>query len=93
MELKFRSPLHLETTNVWVVKSRGSNRDVDDLRHKDPAYSPANLEEADYGSTQETDAEQPTVQSGPQCSLSEDYFYISDRKWEDITANEFSHKL
>ena len=56
-----------DNTNVWVVISRGSNRYVDELRYKDPEYSPGNLEEADYGSMQETDAEQPTTQSRPQC--------------------------
>ena len=56
-----------DNTNVWVVISRGSNRYVDELRYKDPEYSPGNFEEADYGSMQETDAEQPTTQSRPQC--------------------------
>ena len=65
MESKFRSPLHLEMTPMfWVVISRGSNRYVDPLRYKDPEYSPGSLEEADHGSMQETDAEQPTIQSG-----------------------------
>ena len=29
-----------DNTDVWVVISRGSNRNVDELRHKDPEYSP-----------------------------------------------------
>ena len=41
---------------------------------------------------QDTDAEQPTIQSGPQCSLSDDYIPIRGREWADITANEFSHE-
>ena len=80
-------------TNVWVVICRCPNRYVDELRYKDPEPSPENLGEADNGSMQETDAEQPTIQSGPQCSLSDDHIPIRERKWEDITANEFSHKF
>ena len=41
---------------------------------------------------QETDAEQQTVQSKPHCSPSDDHILIDERKWEDITANEYSHK-
>ena len=37
-------------------------------------------------------AEQPTVQSEPQCGLSVDHIPVRERKWEDISANEFSHK-
>ena len=41
---------------------------------------------------QETDAEQLTVQSRNHCSSSDDHIPIFERKWEDITANEFSHE-
>ena len=61
---------------------------VDELRYRDPGSH----EEADNGSMQETDAEQLTIQSGLQCSQSVDHIPIRERKWEDITANEFSHK-
>ena len=44
-------------TNVWVVISQGSNRFVDELRHTDPESSRGSIEEADFGSMQETDAE------------------------------------
>ena len=40
---------------------------------------------------QETDAEQPTTQSRSQCSSSDDYMLITERKWADVTANEYSH--
>ena len=84
-----------DNTNVWVVIFRGSNRYVDELLSKDPEYSPGSLAKADYGNMQDTDAEQPTVQSGRQCSLSDDHSPIRERKWEDITANEvrFKHEL
>ena len=54
--------------------------------------SPENFEEADYGATQEINAEQPTVQSRSQCSSSDDHIPIHERKWEDISANEHSHE-
>ena len=82
----------VDNTNVWVVISRGSNRHVDELRYKDSESSPGSHEEADYGSMQETDAEQSTFQSRPQCSSSDDHIPLRERKWEDITANEYSHK-
>ena len=41
---------------------------------------------------QEGDAEQPTMQSRSQCSSSDDHILINERKWEDITANEYSSK-
>ena len=43
-------------THVWVI-CQGPNRYVDELRYKATEYSPGSLEEADYGSMQETDAE------------------------------------
>ena len=81
-----------DNTNVWVVISRGSNRYVDELRCKDPEYSPGSFEEADYGSMQETDAEQPTIQPRPQSNSSVDFIPTKERNWEDITANEYCHK-
>ena len=69
-----------DDTNVWVVISRGSNNYVDDSRYKDPEYSPGSFEEADYGSMQETDAKQPTLQSRPQCcSPSDDHIPINEK--------------
>ena len=75
----------------WFI-SRGSNRYVDELRYNDPELSPERLEEAVYGNMQERDAEQPTMQSRSQCSSSDDHIPINERKWEDITANEYSSK-
>ena len=69
-----------------------SNRYVDELRYNDPEPSPERLEEAGYGNMQEFDAEQPTMQSRSQCSSSDDHIPINERKWEDITANEYSSK-
>ena len=36
MESKFKSPLHGDNNNVWMVISRGSNRFLDKLRYRDP---------------------------------------------------------
>ena len=69
-----------DKTNVWVVMCRGANRYVDELRYKDPEPSPKNLEEVDYGGMQEIHAEQLTIQSGPQCSLSDDHLPTPERK-------------
>ena len=69
-----------DNTYVWVVLCRDSNRYVDESRYKDPELSPENLEEADYGNIQETDAKQPTIQSRSQCSSSDDHFPINGRK-------------
>ena len=44
------------------------------------------------GSTQETDAELQTFQSRPQCSSSDDKVPFNESKWEDIIANDYSHK-
>ena len=52
-------------TNAWGGHIRGSNRHVDESRYKDPQYFPGRLEEVDSGSTQETHAQQPTIQSRP----------------------------
>ena len=81
-----------DNINVWVVISRGSNRYVDELRYNDPEYAPESIQEPAYVSMQETDAEQSTIQSGPQCSLFDEHFHHNERKLEDLTANEFSHK-
>ena len=75
----------------WFI-SRGSNRYVDELRYNDPELSPERLEEAVDGNMQERDAEQPTMQSISQCSSSDDHIPTNERKWEDITANEYSSK-
>ena len=48
-----------DTNKVWVVMSRGPNRCVEELRHRDPDNSP---EEADYECMQDTGQEQPTIQ-------------------------------
>ena len=50
------------------------------------------LEEADYECMQDTDQEQPTFQLESQCGMSEDHIPSYERKWNDITANEFSYK-
>ena len=65
---------------------------MDELRYNDPDCSPESFDKADYGSIEETHAEQPTTQSGSQCSQAEDYIPIYRREWIDITANECSHK-
>ena len=65
---------------------------MDELRYKDPEYSPGGVEEADHGSMQETDVEQPTILWRPQCGPSDDHIPINERKWEDITAHEHSSK-
>ena len=65
-------------TNVWVSYPEAQNHHVDEFRYNDPEYSPQK--------------EQPTIQSGPQFSPSDDHNPIRERKWEDIAANEFSHK-
>ena len=52
-------PTFGDTNKVWVVISRGPNRYVEELRHRDPDNS---LEEADYESMQDTGQEQPTIQ-------------------------------
>ena len=54
--------------------------------------SPERPEEAGYGKKQEILAEQPTIHSRHQCSSSDDHIPVSERKCEDITANEYSHK-
>ena len=64
---------------------------VDELRYKDLEHSPENLEEADYGDMQEIDAEQTTIQSRSQCSSYDNHIPNNERKWENITANEYSH--
>ena len=73
-------------TNSWVVISRLPNRSVDELRYTDPDSSPANFEEADYGSTEETHARQPMTQSRSQRSQSEDHIPIHKTEWVGITA-------
>ena len=45
-----------DNNNVWWSYPEAQNRYVGDLRYNDPEYSPQK--------------EQPTIQSGPQCSLS-----------------------
>ena len=63
VDSRFKSPSASgDNTNVWVVKSRGPNRYVDELRYKDPENSPGNREAADYECMQDTDQEQPTIQ-------------------------------
>ena len=81
-----------DSTNFWVVISRGPNHHVGHLRHNDPDSSPASFEEADYGSIEETHAEQPTTQSRSQCNQSEDHIPIHAREWIDITPNGYSHE-
>ena len=65
--------------------SRGPNRCLDDLRHRDPENS---LEEADYACLQDTDQEQSTIQ----WENSVHHIPIPERKWKDTIAIEFSHK-
>ena len=65
---------------------------MDEFRYNDPEYAPESLRAADHVSMQETDAEQPTIQSGPQCSLFDEHIHNNERKREDLTANEFSQK-
>ena len=50
MESKFRSLYIWSKHQYLVVISRGANRHVDELRFKDPEYSPGRLAEADSGS-------------------------------------------
>ena len=74
MESKFYSPARLETNvNSWVVISRGPNRYVDELRYHDPEHYPESFEEADYGSIEETHAEQRTTCTKSQCTQFEDH--------------------
>ena len=79
-------------TNSWVVKYRFPSRYVDELRYNHPDYSPESFEDADYGSIEETNAEQQTTQSRSQCRRFEDHILIDQRKWIDLTANEYNHK-
>ena len=65
---------------------------MDELRCKDSEYSPESLEEADCGSMQETDAEQPTVQQGPPCGPPDDHFPIHESKWETSLPMNSAHK-
>ena len=81
-----------DNTSVWVAICRGPNRYVDELRYKNPESSPERPEEAGYGKKQEIHAERPTIQSRSFCSSSDDYIPNPERKWEDITANKYSHK-
>ena len=82
-----------DNTNVWVVISRGPNRHVDELRYRDPDCSPERHELVNYyRSTEQIRARQPTTQSNPLGNHSEDFIPISERKWIDTPANEFSHR-
>ena len=53
---------------------------VDELLHNDPHHSLESFEEADFGSTEETHAEQPTTQTRSQCSPSEDHIPIQKKR-------------
>ena len=75
-----------DNTNYWVVISRGPNHHVDELRYNYPDASPASFEEADYGSIEETQAEQPTTQSKSQCNQSEDHIPFLFTKGSGLTS-------
>ena len=74
-----------DNTNVWAVISRGPNRTVDEIRCRDREIV---LAEADYEGMRDTNQGQPIVQ----LEMSDDHIPIPARKWQDIIANEFSHK-
>ena len=79
-------------SNSWIFITRGANRYVEELRHNDPDYSPEIFELANYRSTEETHARQPTTHSRFQHNPFEDSIQITERNWIDITANEYCNK-
>ena len=92
MESKFRFSLHQEiTSNVWHFLYRDPIRYVD-FRYKNIQYSPGRFEEVGYRKKKDIHAERPTIQSRSKCTSSDDYICIPKRKWEDMTANEYSHR-
>ena len=74
-----------DDTNVWVVISRGPNRYVDELQHRESGNL---LEKADYECMQDTDQEQPTTQ----LEMSDDHIPIPERKWNDLISNALSFR-
>ena len=87
MESRFRFPSTSgNNTNSWFVISRGPNRSVDELRYKDPEYSPESFEDADYGSTEETHAGQSTTQLRSQCRQLEDPILLDKRECIVLTS-------
>ena len=86
MESTYRSPSTSgDRSKSWVVKTRGSNRDVDELHYNDPDRSPERHELANHVSTEDTRASLPKTQSNLMGDHSE-AFPIDEREWNDMSA-------
>ena len=61
---------------------------MEELRYKDPDFSPERSESGNYRSTEETRAPQPKTQSNPTGDRSDDFIPNGEWKWNDIPACE-----